>query len=146
MNFITAVKTCLKKYATFKGVASRPEYWWFAFFYAVILVVAKLTGSAALYGLVALALFLPSLAVAVRRHHDAGRSGWWWFAGLIPPWGIYLLCTKTKSAGNRFAPGGAGGSALIDESHVVASSRSCPNCAKLFLPGQTKCASCGTQV
>lgn len=144
MNFVTAVKTCLKKYATFKGAASRSEYWWFVLFYFVVLVVARVTGSHALYGLVSLALFLPSLAAAVRRHHDAGRSGWWWFTSLIPPWGIYLLCTKSKTTDNKFAPGRSGGSSLIDESHVVtSSSASCPTCGKLFLPGQTSCASCG---
>jgi len=144
VNFITAVKTCLTKYATFKGAASRSEYWWFVLFYAVLLVVARLTGSHALYGLVSLALFLPTLAAAVRRHHDAGRSGWWWFTNLIPPWGIYLLCTKSKTTDNKFAPGRADGSSLIDESHVITSlSDSCPTCGKLFLPGQTSCASCG---
>ena len=147
MDFFTAVKTCLKKYVTFTGTASRSEYWWFVLFYAVILIVAKLTGSAALYGLVSLALVLPTLAAAVRRHHDAGRSGWWWFANFIPPWGIYLLSTKSKTTGNRFSPGSSGGSAVIDESHVVASSSgSCPTCGKLFLPGQTSCARCSAQV
>ena len=144
MNFVTAVKTCLKKYATFSGTASRSEYWWFVLFYVVLLVVAKLTGSQALYGLVSLALLLPTLAVAVRRHHDAGRSGWWWFTNLVPPWGIYLLCTKSKTTDNRFAPVRSGGTALIDESRVVASaSGTCPTCGKLFLPGQTSCTSCG---
>jgi uncharacterized membrane protein YhaH (DUF805 family) len=147
VDFVTAVKTCLKKYATFQGVASRSEYWWFALFYFVVLVVVKLTGVAALYALVSLALILPSVAVAVRRHHDAGRSGWWWFTNLIPPWGIYLLCTKSKIADNKFAPARSGGSSLVDESHVVASSSgSCPTCGKLFLPGQTSCASCGFQM
>ncbi len=144
MNFITSIKTCLKKYANFTGAASRSEYWWFVLFCAVVLGVARVTGSHALYGLVSLALFLPTLAAAVRRHHDAGRSGWWWFTNLIPPWGIYLLCTKSKTTGNKFALGGSGGSSLIDESHVVTSSSgSCPTCGKLLLPGQTNCTSCG---
>ena len=29
MNMIESVTTCLSKYFTFKGVATRPEYWWF---------------------------------------------------------------------------------------------------------------------
>lgn len=35
MGFVEATRTCLRKYATFSGRASRSEYWWF--FLAVIL-------------------------------------------------------------------------------------------------------------
>ena len=38
-----------------------------------------------------LLLFLPSLAVAVRRLHDVGRSGWWLFIMLVPLFGFLLL-------------------------------------------------------
>jgi len=41
--------------------------------------------------IVGLALFLPSLAVMVRRLHDTGRSGWWYFISLIPGASIVLL-------------------------------------------------------
>jgi uncharacterized membrane protein YhaH (DUF805 family) len=32
MTFVGAVRMCLRKYATFSGRASRPEYWWFIAF------------------------------------------------------------------------------------------------------------------
>lgn len=32
MDFQTAVRTCLQKYVTFSGRASRPEYWYFVLF------------------------------------------------------------------------------------------------------------------
>lgn len=38
----------------------------------------------AVIGIVMLALLLPSLAVAVRRLHDTGRSGWLLLLGIIP--------------------------------------------------------------
>jgi uncharacterized membrane protein YhaH (DUF805 family) len=41
--------------------------------------------------LVSLAIFLPSLAVLVRRLHDTGRSGWWWLIGFVPGGSIVLL-------------------------------------------------------
>ncbi len=41
--------------------------------------------------IVGLVLFLPSLAVLVRRLHDTGRSGWWWFIGFVPGASIVLL-------------------------------------------------------
>lgn len=41
-----------------------------------------------LYGL---AVLIPSLAVAVRRLHDTGRSGWWWLVSLVPIIGAVVL-------------------------------------------------------
>ena len=45
-----------------------------------------------LYGLYALAAFIPSLAVTVRRLHDRDMSGWWYLglavAGVIPLIGL----------------------------------------------------------
>jgi uncharacterized membrane protein YhaH (DUF805 family) len=41
-----------------------------------------------LYGLVA---FIPSLAVAVRRLHDTGKSGWWLLIVLAPFVGWIIL-------------------------------------------------------
>ena len=32
MTFKTAIRTCFGKYATFKGRATRPEYWYFVLF------------------------------------------------------------------------------------------------------------------
>ncbi|WP_084125047.1 DUF805 domain-containing protein [Demequina sp. NBRC 110054] len=40
---------------------------------------------------VAIALFLPSLAVVIRRLHDTGRSGWWILLGLIPGGSIVIF-------------------------------------------------------
>jgi len=46
----------------------------------------------ALLGLYSLAVFIPNLAVAVRRMHDQGKSGWWILIGLVPfIGGIWLL-------------------------------------------------------
>ena len=81
MNFGQAISTCLKKYATFAGRASRPEFWWFALFqFLVVLVVSMI--SETLGGVASLALLLPALAAGARRLHDIGRSGWWQLLGL----------------------------------------------------------------
>ena len=40
---------------------------------------------------IALVLMLPSLAVAVRRLHDTGKSGWWWFIAFVPFVGGIIL-------------------------------------------------------
>jgi len=39
----------------------------------------------------ALAVFLPGLAVIVRRLHDTGRSGWWVLISLVPFVGPIIL-------------------------------------------------------
>ena len=76
MNFSQAISTCIAKYATFSGRASRPEFWWFFLFQILVSIAASLLGDV-VAGLVSLALLLPALAVGARRLHDIGKSGWW---------------------------------------------------------------------
>ena len=108
MNMPTAVTSVLGKYATFGGRASRSEYWWFilAFFLLAIVVsifegavLAPMLGFEAfdpeagspMSMIVSLALFLPTLAVAIRRLHDLDRSGWWYLIGFVPLIGVFIL-------------------------------------------------------
>jgi uncharacterized membrane protein YhaH (DUF805 family) len=47
---------------------------------------------AVLLGIYSLAVFIPNLAVAVRRMHDQDKSGWWILIGFVPfIGGIWLL-------------------------------------------------------
>lgn len=87
MNFGQAISTCLSRYATFSGRASRPEFWWFFLFQILASVAASMLGDT-VAALASLALLLPALAVGVRRLHDIGKSGWWQLLGLT---GIGLL-------------------------------------------------------
>jgi uncharacterized membrane protein YhaH (DUF805 family) len=91
MTLTQSVSSCFKNYATFKGRASRSEFWFFYLFQIIVMVVLSIimgigadSGSATiamlgggLYGIFSLAIFLPTLAVFVRRLHDVNRSGWW---------------------------------------------------------------------
>lgn len=94
----------LKDYAVFEGRASRAEYWYFILFNIIAAVILMLIENA--LGLVlitenggvgflsmiyALAVFVPSLAVAVRRLHDTDRSGWWVLLALIPLLSLVLI-------------------------------------------------------
>jgi uncharacterized membrane protein YhaH (DUF805 family) len=92
----------LKKYAVFNGRARRKEYWMFFLFNIIIsivlIIVDGIVGTSAapgalglLGGLYALALLIPGIAVAVRRLHDTGRSGWWILIGLVPFVGGIIL-------------------------------------------------------
>ena len=53
-----------------------------------------------------LVLFIPQLAVTVRRLHDTDRSGWWWWISLIPLVGgiilLVWLCTRGTEGNNRY--------------------------------------------
>lgn len=94
--------SALKKYATFSGRAQRSEYWYFILFYVLITLALSavdwLTGSfstASGYGLFTglfgLAMFIPSIAVGVRRLHDTDRTGWWLLIAVIPLIGSIVL-------------------------------------------------------
>jgi len=116
MTFSAAIKTCLGRYAEFSGRARPSEYWWWVLFAVVIqmipnflffALVAGNEGSTSLstivggiWFLVWLALIIPSLAVFVRRLHDTGRSGWFWFMGLIPLVGPIILIVFLAGPGD----------------------------------------------
>lgn len=114
MNYFLSA---LRNYATFSGRARRSEYWYFVLFQLILLIVAtildKIAGTTigllpygVFYFVVALALFLPGLAVAVRRLHDLGKSGWFILVGLIPIvgaiWLLVLMCTDSQAGENEY--------------------------------------------
>jgi len=47
------------------------------------------------------AVFIPSLAVLVRRMHDVGKSGWYC---LIPIYNLILCCTEGEHKTNEYGP------------------------------------------
>lgn len=88
--------TVLKNYAVFSGRARRKEYWMFFLInflitFAISYIEVILRHPGLMSGLYSLAVLIPSLAVAVRRLHDTGRSGWWLLIGLIPAIGFIVL-------------------------------------------------------
>jgi uncharacterized membrane protein YhaH (DUF805 family) len=105
MSFADAVRDGLSKYVTFSGRSSRPAYWWFYLFGFLVVAAAAIIDvvlgtNYIFYGLAALALLLPNLAVLVRRLHDAGHSGWWVLIALLPLIGaiVLLVFTLQRSA------------------------------------------------
>jgi uncharacterized membrane protein YhaH (DUF805 family) len=109
----------LSKYATFTGPARRREYWVFSLLSIAIMIALLVVdvmlgmmnaeaGIGLLSGLYTLAIFVPSLAVGVRRLHDTGRSGWWMLLLLVPLvgslWLLVLMLLDGERSPNQFGP------------------------------------------
>ena len=117
-SFGEAVKRFFQRYAQFRGYASRSEFWWVALFnglvglgiYVLLFMVIGLGGALGgssddvgtgtgigmivvmlLYFAYAIAIFIPGLAITVRRLHDIGKSGLWLLIAFIPGGLIVLL-------------------------------------------------------
>lgn len=109
----------LKNYAGFSGRAQRSEYWYFILFfligYIALVLVDRVLGSwsakheiGLLSTLFAIGLVVPSIAVAARRLHDIGMSGWWQLISLVPIIGpiiMIVLCAKdSQGEANAYGP------------------------------------------
>lgn len=121
---IDSFKLTLSKYATFTGRATRQEWLtWTLMVFAINLVLGLLVGMTAnadgisplgwVQGLFGLAVMIPSLAVAVRRFHDTGKSGWLVLINLIPLVGwiiaIVMLLQPGQPGTNQYGPNPAVG-------------------------------------
>jgi uncharacterized protein (TIGR02145 family) len=111
----------LQNYANFSGRARRSEYWYFALFnlFAIIstAILDRLFGTTfdmgfgpSPYGYITILyyffIFIPSLAVLVRRLHDVGKSGWFILISIIPfvgaIWLMVLLLKDSDIADNAY--------------------------------------------
>ncbi len=65
-------------------------------------------GAGPIYIIYCLAVFLPSLAVLVRRVQDIGKSRWFFFISLIPVvgpiWLLVVLCKDSDPGTNEYGP------------------------------------------
>ena len=98
-------KVVFENYANFEGRARRSEYWWFFLMSLIISFIIGIIGGLIKLPLLgsaySLAVFIPSIAVAIRRMHDIGKSGWYI---LIPIYNIVLLATEGNYGENEYGP------------------------------------------
>ena len=107
MTFLDSIETCFKKSFQIKGRASKSEFWWFTLFYFIaifLLVVINET-----LAIIFLLIILPaSICVTVRRLHDQGKSGFFYFISIIPYVGgliLLFMCAMDGTKGkNKFGP------------------------------------------
>jgi uncharacterized membrane protein YhaH (DUF805 family) len=96
----------MRNYAVFRGRSPRKAYWMFVLINLVVAILVGFVGKvlgmgtapSALYSLIVL---IPGIAVAVRRLHDTGRSGWWL---LFPFVNLIFLCLDSQPGENQFGP------------------------------------------
>jgi uncharacterized membrane protein YhaH (DUF805 family) len=112
----------IRNYANFKGRAQRKEYWFYVLFYVLFAILVALvenflglsdlsdpeSGTGPLYLVYTLAFLLPSIAVAIRRLHDTGRTGWWLLLAFVPLIGAIVLlvfyCFDSQPGDNEYGP------------------------------------------
>jgi uncharacterized membrane protein YhaH (DUF805 family) len=108
----------LKKYAVFSGRARRKEYWYYSLVSLIIILVLAVVDHrmgnfdsknhiGLLGGIYILATTCPNLAVAMRRLHDTGRSGWWFLLAFIPIGNIIFfifLVFDSEPGTNQYGP------------------------------------------
>ena len=130
---------CLKHYADFNGRARRSEYWFFTLVHSLLVILPIIIGLAMIvtasltqlhhparevplhgnvgvfiifiFGLLHLALFIPQLAVSVRRLHDTDKSGFFILIAFIPYVGIIggivllvFYCMDSTPGYNQYGP------------------------------------------
>jgi len=100
----------LRNYAVFDGRARRSEYWYFILFNMIISFVLGLIDGLSgfmvgdngiLSSIYSLGVLIPSIAVAIRRMHDVGKSGWFM---LIPFYNLYLAVQDGEVGYNQYGP------------------------------------------
>lgn len=104
----------VRDYAGFEGRARRKEYWGFTLFnlswiMALFLSEKYINGNvlAAIFVILYIGLYIPRIAVAVRRLHDIGFSGYWLLLSLVPLANLSLLffyMLDSQPGANKYGP------------------------------------------
>jgi uncharacterized membrane protein YhaH (DUF805 family) len=157
MTFAQAVSSGLHRYFDFRTRSSRSEYWWWSLFSALVGIVTSIIdlsiGVAVFNGITSLALFIPGIAVAVRRLHDINHSGWWFLIAFTII-GILLLIYWYIQPGTRGANDfgadplrpatGPDFEGIIVEPGNQSGAGYCGTCGTALEQDSNFCGSCGT--
>ena len=105
MTFGESLSTCFKKYFVLEGRASKSEFWWFQLLWsASFFIMFIFEGSeSVLYffiGIIVI-IFIPLFTVGVRRLHDTGKSGFYYFWSLVPFIGSLIVLAFMLGDGTK---------------------------------------------
>lgn len=92
-QLIDALKDGFNRFTDFSGVSSRSQYWYFILGTTIATVIAQVAFGDFGGNLVSIITILPTIAVAVRRMHDVGKSGWFI---LVPIYNLVLVLSPSK--------------------------------------------------
>ena len=99
LPIVAATKDGFIRYADFSGVTSRSQYWYFILATTTATIIAQISFGNLGGNLVSLTTLIPTIAVAVRRMHDVGKSGWFI---LIPIYNLVLAVSPSKPNQSNF--------------------------------------------
>ena len=105
MTFGESISTCFKKYFVIQGRASKSEFWWFQLLWsASIFIMFIFEGKEQVtyffYGIIVI-IFIPLFTVGVRRLHDTGKSGFYYFWSLVPFIGSLIVLAFMLGDGTK---------------------------------------------
>ena len=99
LPIIAATKDGFNRFADFSGVSTRSQYWYFVLSTTIATVIAQVAFGDFGSNLVSIITLLPTIAVAVRRMHDVGKSGWFI---LVPIYNLVLAVSPSKPTQSNF--------------------------------------------
>lgn len=102
---IEALRLFFTRYVDFKGRSRRSEFWWATLATTVISTVLGIVFAKAqiVSYIWSLAILLPTVAVAIRRLHDVGKSWVWYLWNLLPVVGQIILIVQYCKDGEEEA-------------------------------------------
>ena len=105
MTFTESISTCFKKYFVIQGRASKSEFWWFqllwsASFFIMFIFEGSEPVTYFFYGIIVI-IFIPLFTVGVRRLHDTGKSGFYYFWSLVPFIGSLIVLAFMLGDGTK---------------------------------------------
>ena len=105
MTFGESLSTCFKKYFVIQGRASKSEFWWFqllwsASFFIMFIFEGSEPVTYFFYGIIVI-IFIPLFTVGVRRLHDTGKSGFYYFWSLVPFIGSLIVLAFMLGDGTK---------------------------------------------
>ena len=162
----------LKNYAKCDGRATRKEYWWFILFHNLFMFIFAVIDAmfdfypkivtdyyvhSFDYGYLTLiyliATLCPSICLQVRRLHDVGKNGSWWWLTRVPIISLYMIYLNSKASESTInaygAPANYVPTAVNNEDEEIDNSnkiRFCRKCGYELVNGSEFCSRCGTKI